>query len=210
MLRTRIKFCGIRRAADAKAAVDLGVDAIGFVLVPQSRRYIAPERAARLRAQLPPFVAAVALLMDASAADVQRAIDLLRPDLLQFHGREEPSFCAGFGLPYIKAVAMGGAGAPAREEKRFRSAAALLLDSHAVGAMGGRGETFDWSKAAKLRRPIVLAGGLTPQNVGQGIRRLRPYAVDVSSGIELRPGVKDLDKMRAFVKAVRRADETAK
>jgi phosphoribosylanthranilate isomerase len=210
VFRTRIKFCGIRRAADAKSAVDLGVDAIGFVLVPQSKRFIAAERAAKLRTQLPPFVSAVALFMDASAADVRRAIEVLQPDLLQFHGREEPSFCAAFGLPYVKAIAMGGVSTPAREERRFRAAAALLLDSHVPGAMGGRGETFDWSKVAKLRRPVVLAGGLTPHNVGQGIRRLRPYAVDVSSGIELKPGVKDLDKMRAFVKAVRRADETAK
>lgn len=210
MLRTRIKFCGIRRPADAKAAVDLGVDAIGFVLVPQSKRYVAPEQAAKLRAQLPPFVSAVALFMDAPAADVLEAIDVLRPDLLQFHGREEPSFCAMFGLPYMKAVAMAGTSAPTREARRFAGAAALLLDSHAPGAMGGRGETFDWSKVRTLRHPLVLAGGLTPQNVGQGIRTLRPYAVDVSSGIEQRPGVKDLDKMRAFVKAVRRADEKAK
>ena len=155
MSRTRIKFCGIRRPVDAKAAVDLGVDAIGFVLVPQSRRHIAPERAARLRAQLPPFVSAVALFMDASAEDVRHAIDVLRPDLLQFHGREEPSFCAAFGLPYMKAVAMGGTVAPAREARRFAGAAALLLDSHAPGAMGGRGETFDWSKVRALRGPVV-------------------------------------------------------
>ncbi|MEQ1438196.1 phosphoribosylanthranilate isomerase [Fontimonas sp. SYSU GA230001] len=207
MFRTRIKFCGIRRAADARAAVELGVDAIGFVLVAQSRRYIAPERAARLRAQLPPFVSAVALFMDATAEEVRRSVDLLRPDLLQFHGHEDPAFCASFGVPYMKAIGMGGASAPARSARRFGSAAALLLDGHAPGAMGGSGETFDWSKVGGLRRPLVLAGGLTPRNVGLAIRALRPYAVDVSSGIEQKPGVKDLDKMRAFVKAVRRADE---
>lgn len=204
--RTRIKFCGIRRKADAEAAVGLGVDALGFVLVPQSRRYLAPEAAATVRKALPPFVDAVALFMDAPAVEVQRAIDVLRPDLLQFHGREDPMFCASFGLPYLKAIAMGEGRSPGGELRRFRSAAAVLLDAHVPGGMGGRGEPFDWSQAIRTRTPIILAGGLTPQNVGSGIRQLRPYAVDVSSGIELRPGVKDLDKMRAFVRAVRRAD----
>lgn len=208
--RTRIKFCGIRRKADAEAAVGLGVDALGFVLVPRSKRFITPEKAAVVRASVPPFVSIVALFMDADAADVQLAIDALRPDMLQFHGQEDAAFCASFGLPYLKAVAMGAKTSLPREAKRFRSAAALLLDAHAPGTMGGRGETFDWTQVAPIRTPVILAGGLTPQNVGRGIRGLRPYAVDVSSGIELRPGIKDLDKMRAFVKAVKRADEAFK
>ncbi|MES0874462.1 phosphoribosylanthranilate isomerase [Sinimarinibacterium thermocellulolyticum] len=208
MFRTRIKFCGIRRAVDAALAVDLGVDALGFVLVPASKRYLDPERAALLRAKLPPLVTSVALFMDADAAFVQRAIELLRPHLLQFHGGETPAFCASFGLPYVKAVAMGGAVDLAREARRHRHASALLLDSHVPGDMGGSGKTFDWARATASRKPLILAGGLTPQNVGRGIRALRPYAVDVSSGIEARPGVKDAQKMRAFVAAVRRADRS--
>lgn len=206
MSRTRIKFCGIRRAADAAAAVDLGVDALGFVMVPASKRYMGAERAATIRAKLPPLVTAVALLMDADAAFVQLAIDALRPDLLQFHGSESPEFCASFGLPYVKAVAMGGDGDLRREARRYRDASALLLDSHAPGEPGGSGRAFDWARAGTPARPLILAGGLTPQNVGRGIRALRPYAVDVSSGIESRPGVKDAEKMRAFVDAVWRAD----
>lgn len=208
MSRTRIKFCGIRRAADAAAAIDLGVDALGFVMVPASQRYLTPERAAAIRAKLPPLVSAVALFMDADAGFVQLAIDALQPDLLQFHGSEGAGFCASFGLPYVKAVAMGAGADPRREARRHPRASALLLDGHAPGALGGSGETFDWSRAAAVKRSLILAGGLTPQNVGRGIRALRPYAVDVSSGIETRPGVKDAGKMRAFVEAVRRADRS--
>lgn len=210
MTRTRIKFCGIRRVADAEAAVGLGVDALGFVLVPQSRRYLPPQRAAAIRKRLPPFVSAVALFMDAAAAEVQLAIDVLRPDLLQFHGREDPAFCASFGLPYLKAVAMQADVSLARQARDYRDAAALLLDAHAPGTMGGSGQTFDWSGVAQTKRPVVLAGGLDSRNVGRAIRAVRPYAVDVSSGIETRPGVKDPAQMRAFVQAVRRVDGTVR
>jgi phosphoribosylanthranilate isomerase len=203
---TRIKFCGLRRAADVRQAALLGVDAIGFVLVPRSRRYLSPEQAARLRATLPPFVAAVALFQDAAAAQVQQAIDVLRPDLLQFHGAEDAAFCASFGLPYLKAVAMGARQSLPTAARRYRDAAGLLLDSHAPGEMGGSGKTFQWARFPALRVPVVLAGGLTPKNVGAAIRAVRPYAVDVSSGIETAPGIKDWAKMRDFVAAVRKAD----
>ncbi|SFF31367.1 phosphoribosylanthranilate isomerase [Fontimonas thermophila] len=206
MTRTRIKFCGIRRKQDAELAVDLGVDALGFVLVPRSKRYIDPGRAAVIRAGLPPFVTVVALFMDADAGEVQTAIDALRPDVVQFHGREDAAFCASFGLPYIKAVAMSGPTDLSRTARQFRSAQALLLDAHAPGAMGGSGKTFDWSCIKPVGLPLVLAGGLTADNVGRAVRTVRPYAVDVSSGIERRPGVKDPERMRAFVRAVRRAD----
>lgn len=208
MSRTRIKFCGIRRVADAAAAVDLGVDALGFVMVPASKRHLAPERAAAIRAKLPPLVSTVALFMDADAGFVQLCIDALRPELLQFHGTESAAFCASFGLPYVKAVAMGAGANLRREARLHRQASALLLDSHAPGAMGGSGRAFDWASAGAVAKPLILAGGLNPQNVGRGIRELRPYAVDVSSGIESRPGVKDAAKMRAFVEAVRRADRS--
>jgi len=208
--RTRIKFCGITRDKDAQAGVELGADALGFVLVPASRRYVAPERAAAIRRRLPPFVSAVALFQDADASFVQEAVDALRPELLQFHGDEDAEFCASFGLPYLKAVAMGEKQSLAAQARRFRDAAGLLLDSHARGGLGGRGEAFDWSRVTAVKAPLVLAGGLTPANVGGAVRQLRPYAVDVSSGIETKPGIKDHDKMQAFIEAVRRADKRAK
>lgn len=208
MTRTRIKFCGITRDRDARAAIALGVDALGFVLVPASPRYIPADKAAKLRAALPPFVAAVALFKDADAGFVQDAIDRLQPALLQFHGEESPDFCASFGLPYLKAVAMGEKQSLSAQASRYRDAAGLLLDSHARGGMGGRGETFDWSRVTAVKAPLVLAGGLNPGNVGRAVRELRPYGVDVSSGIEAKPGIKDPEKMRAFVDAVRRADKS--
>lgn len=191
-------------------AVALGVDALGFVLVPASPRYLAAEAAAKLRSRLPPFVTAVALFKDADSSFVQQAIDALRPELLQFHGAESPEFCASFGLPYLKSVAMKGRVSLRAEARRHAAAQALLLDGHAPGQMGGSGETFDWTAVAAVRKPLVLAGGLTAKNVGQGIRLLRPHAVDVSSGIERKPGIKDPDQMSAFVNAVRRADQRLK
>ncbi len=184
----------------------LGVDAVGFVLVPQSRRVVDLKRAAAIRAGLPPFVDAVALFMDAAEADVRRAINAIRPDLLQFHGAESPEFCASFGLPYLKAIAMKGAVNLGKESRRYKLSRGLLLDGNAPGAMGGQGETFDWSQVQAVKQPLVLAGGLNPANVARAVRLVRPYAVDVSSGIETRPGIKDPEKMGAFVQAVRRAD----
>lgn len=210
MNRTRIKFCGITRDKDARAGVVLGVDALGFVLVPASPRYISADKAAAIRRKLPPFVDAVALFKDADAAFVQEAVNALRPDLLQFHGAEDPDFCASFGLPYLKAVAMGEKQSLAAQARRYRGAAGLLLDSHAKGGMGGRGEAFDWRRVTPVKATLVLAGGLNPTNVGGAVKQLRPYAVDVSSGIEAKPGIKDHDKMRAFVEAVRKADKNTK
>jgi phosphoribosylanthranilate isomerase len=208
--RTRIKFCGITREKDAQAAIALGVDALGFVLVPASSRHIPAEKAAAIRRRLPPFVSTVALLKDADAGFVQDAIDILKPDLLQFHGEEPADFCESFGLPYLKAVAMGEKQSLAALARRYKTATGLLLDSHSKGGMGGRGESFDWSRVTAVKAHLVLAGGLNPANVGRAIRQLRPYAVDVSSGIEAKPGIKDHDKMRAFAEAVRRADKTSK
>jgi phosphoribosylanthranilate isomerase len=206
--RTRIKFCGITRAEDAQAAVALGVDALGFVLVPGSPRWIEPQAANGILRGLPPLVSVVALLQDAAAAQVQAAIDALRPDLLQFHGAETPEFCASFGLPYLKAVAMRGLKQPlAQLALDYAGAAALLLDGHAAGEQGGQGRSFDWAGVtAGLGKPLILAGGLNPDNVAEAIRTVRPYAVDVSSGIEAKPGIKDSGKMAAFVRQVRAAD----
>lgn len=209
MSRTRIKFCGIRRKADAQAAVALGVDAIGFVLVPQSKRHVDLPRASAIRATLPPFVDAVALFMNPTAAEVRVAIRAFEPDLLQFHGTETPEFCASFGRPWLKAIAMKGEVKLAREARRYAQARGLLLDGNAPGAMGGQGETFDWSQVQAVKQPLILAGGLNPANVARAVRLVRPFAVDVSSGIERGPGIKDTEKMRAFVQAVRRADGRA-
>jgi phosphoribosylanthranilate isomerase len=204
--RTRIKFCGITRPADAEAAVRLGADAIGLVLVPASARFIELAPAVIIRRRLPAFVQAVALFLDAPAEAVKRAVGELQPDLLQFHGNEGPEFCASFGRPYLRAVPMQGAIDLAGWERRFAGAAGLLLDAHAAGELGGQGRTFEWG-AIRATRPFVLAGGLTPDNVGAAIRAARPHAVDVSSGIEQAPGVKDEAKMRRFIEEVRNADE---
>lgn len=205
MSRTRVKFCGIARPVDGDAAVRLGVDAIGLVLAPGSPRFIRLEQAAIIRRRLPPFVQAVALFRNAPAAEVHEAVARLHPDLLQFHGEESPEYCAGFGLPYLRAVPMKGVVELSDWERRFASAAALLLDAHAPDEAGGQGRTFDWS-AVRAQRPYVLAGGLTPDNVGAAVKALRPHAVDVSTGIESAPGIKDEDRMRRFIEAVRQAD----
>lgn len=207
MNRTRIKFCGITRAEDARLAASLGVDAIGLVLVPQSPRYLDPEAARELGRALPPFVSRVALLMDADADFVARVVDRLRPDVLQFHGAEPPAFCRAFARPYVKTVPMVGAQQDLGDwSRRYADAAALLLDGHAAGELGGQGRRFDWSGACGSGQPLILAGGLAADNVGEAIRRLRPYAVDVSSGIEYAPGLKDAARMQQFIEEVRRAD----
>ena len=205
--RTRIKFCGITRVEDAEAAARLGADAIGLVLAPESPRFIALAQAAIIRRRLPPFVQAVALFRNADAASVRAAVEALQPDLLQFHGDESPEHCASFGRPYLRAVPMRGAVDLAQWERRFATASALLLDAHGDGEQGGTGRTFDWS-AIRASRPFVLAGGLAPGNVGAAIRAARPYAVDVSSGIEQAPGVKDEARMRRFIEEARKADES--
>lgn len=205
--RTRIKFCGITRIEDALAAAALGVDALGLVFAEGSPRQLELPAAAAIRRRIPPLVTVVSLLRNHSAAHVREVIAAVRPDLLQFHGDEEPAFCASFGLPYLKVVGMKGLHRPLAEIARdYAGAAALLLDGHAPGEAGGRGESFDWSAIAVIDQPVVLAGGLRPENVAGAIRIARPYAVDVSSGIEAAPGIKDSGKMEAFVRQVRGAD----
>jgi phosphoribosylanthranilate isomerase len=211
---SRIKFCGMTRAGDVAQAVALGVDCIGLVFAARSPRRLDAAVARELRMQLPAHVAAVALFMDNGADEIRRVIAQVQPDLLQFHGSEDDGFCRGFGLPYWKAIAMGGADAAVDAEalaQRFPGATAFLFDSHAAGEAGGSGRGFDWTRvpAALERlcgRQVLLAGGLHPDNVGDAIRTARPWGVDVSSGIEASPGIKDADKMRRFVEAVRRAD----
>jgi phosphoribosylanthranilate isomerase len=206
--RTRIKFCGLTRAEDVAEACALGVDAIGFVFAERSKRRLSPEPAADLRAGLQPFVDAVALFMDNDADEVRSIIAAVRPTILQFHGGETDAFCSGFGLPYLKAIAMGDAvGDLAAQIHRYPCAAGFLLDSHVSGEAGGSGHRFDWSRIpADFPSPYLLAGGLDPDNVFEAIRSTGCWGVDVSSGIESAPGVKNHERMRRFAAEVRRAD----
>jgi phosphoribosylanthranilate isomerase len=204
----RIKFCGITRAEDARVAAALGVEAIGFVFTRRSQRYVGVAQARAMRDALPPFMSVVALFMDDEPAWVEDVIAGVQPDLLQFHGNESAGFATSFARPYLKAIPMHGADARAIAQVHPR-ASGFLLDSHAPGAAGGSGQPFDWSRAPQLARPVVLAGGLGAANVAQAIAVVRPYAVDVSSGIEVAPGIKDAARMRAFVEAVRSAPSRA-
>ena len=206
--RTRIKFCGLTRSEDVAEACALGVDAVGFVFAARSRRRLSPQSAAALRDGLHPFVDAVALFMDNDAEEVRSSIAAVRPTILQFHGAESDDFCAGFGLPYLKAIAMGDAsGDVVPEMRRYPRALGFLLDANARGEAGGSGHTFDWSSIpVDCPRPYLLAGGLHPDNVFDAIRGTGCWGVDVSSGIESAPGVKNHERMRRFVKEVRRAD----
>ena len=205
-LRTRVKICGITRIEDATAAANAGADAIGLVFYPPSPRFLSNERAREVRDALPPFVQTVALFVNADAAQVAQVIGRVHPAMLQFHGDEPPQFCAQFGLPYVKACRVK-AGVDALEYLRpFSGAAAWLFDSH-VPEYGGVGASFDWSLLPAAReRPFILSGGLARENVAEAIRRVRPWGVDVSSGVESAKGIKDGAKIAAFIAEVRNAD----
>jgi phosphoribosylanthranilate isomerase len=207
-VRTRIKICGITRTQDARAAAEAGADAIGLVFYPPSPRYLSTERAAEIRDALPPFVQTVALFVNADAAQVAQVLGRVRPALLQFHGEETPEFCAQFGMPFVKACRVKP-GVDALEYLRpYSRAAAWLFDSH-VPEYGGIGESFDWSllpAAGRIERPVILSGGLSRENIAEAIRRVRPWGVDVSSGVESAKGVKDGAKIAAFIAEVRNAD----
>lgn len=206
MARTRIKFCGITQLEDVQVAVDLGVDAIGLVFCPASPRAINVQQACTLIDRCGPFITSVGLFMNQDAGTISSLIDKVPVDMLQFHGDETEQFCCSFGLPYFKSVAMGGEGQTVSESD-YASASALLLDSNELGQPGGSGKQFNWQNIPALERPIILAGGLDPNNVSDAIRQVQPYAVDVSSGIESAKGKKDINKMKNFVTAVRDADE---
>ena len=205
-MRTRIKICGITRPGDAVAAAQAGADAIGLVFYPPSPRFLNVERAREIRDALPPFVQAVALFVNPDAAQVAQAIGRVHPALLQFHGEETPDFCAQFGLPYVKACRVTQGVDLLKYLRTFSTASGWLLDAH-VEEYGGVGASFDWSLVpARLERPLVLSGGLTRENVGEAVRRVRPWAVDVSSGVESSKGIKDAAKIAAFIAEVRNAD----
>ncbi len=206
--RTRIKLCGLSRSEHLGLAADLGVDAVGLVFYGPSARCVDPNRAAEMAAVCPPFVTLTGLFVNPSAAEVEQVLARVPLDCLQFHGDESNDFCRQFGRPWIKAVRMEPALAVADELERWPDARGLLLDAWHPEQPGGTGLTFDWSLIPeRWRGRIVLAGGLTPDNVGQAIQQVRPWAVDVSGGIEHRKGDKDSALMAAFVAAVRQEDE---
>ena len=208
MPHTRVKICGITRVQDALCAAEHGADAIGLVFYERSPRHLSIEQAAAICAELPAFVTTVALFKDAGADTVHRALEALPLDLLQFHGSEEAAFCTQFSRPYIKALAMQQSAEQVKAQaEQYASARGLLLDSHAPGEAGGSGEVFDWNTIPSLARPLILAGGLSVDNVATAIHTVKPYAVDISSGVESEPGIKDAALIAAFMQAVRNSND---
>jgi phosphoribosylanthranilate isomerase len=204
--RTRIKICGFTREVDVDAAVAAGADALGLNLYPKSARAVTVARAAELARRLPPFVVPVLLFVNASRDDTERALDAVPNALLQFHGDETPAECRAPGRPYLRAARMAPGFNLLDFAAQFDDAQALLLDAH-VDGYGGGGRAFDWSSVpSDVPLPVVLSGGLSPANVIDGITRVRPWAVDVSSGVEIAKGIKDAGLMSRFCEAVRAAD----
>lgn len=204
---TRIKICGITRPEDAEQAAKLGADAIGLVFYGPSPRYVDIEQACAVVDVLPPFVTSVGLFVNASADEINAVLEQVNLDLLQFHGDESPEFCASFERPWIKAIRMAEGVDLHAEAERYSESSGLLLDAYHPALPGGTGESFDWTRIpADLPTTVVLAGGLSAQNVGEAIHTVQPYAVDVSGGVEAQKGIKDWGKMADFVAAVRAAD----
>jgi len=204
---TAVKICGITRPEDALAAAHCGAHAIGLVFYRPSPRYVAPEKAREIIRVLPPFVTAVGLFVDAPAAEVREVLSMAQVNLLQFHGAETPAFCRSFGLPYLKAVRVRAGVDLLQYASDYHDAKALLLDAFVDGTHGGTGATFDWNLVPRgLPLPVVLSGGLDAGNVTEAIRKVRPWAVDVSSGVEMGKGIKDAAKIAAFMSGVRNAD----
>jgi phosphoribosylanthranilate isomerase len=202
----RIKICGLTREADVEAAVAAGADAVGFVFYAKSPRAVTPRRARQLAKLLPPFVTPVGLFVNASEAELQAGLDALPNMLVQFHGDESPADCDRIHRPYLRAARMAPGADLVDFAARFSSAQAILLDAHVEG-YGGGGKVFDWSLIPpNVSSHLVLSGGLNAANVGDGIARVRPWAVDVSSGVEVSKGIKSADLIHEFCRAVRRAD----
>ena len=202
---TRIKICGLKRAKDMQVAIEAGADALGLVFYPPSPRFIDPEQAVRLAGMAPPFVSVVGLFVNAEAKQVSELLAAVPIHLLQFHGDEDEAYCRQFGRPYIKAARMRPGLDLLQYAASFPSAQAILVDAFVEG-YGGSGKSFDWNLIPNsMSKPLVLSGGLDADNVGEAIRRVRPAAVDVSSGVEAAKGIKDADKIRSFIAAARAA-----
>ncbi len=201
--RTRVKVCGITRVEDAVNAAESGADAIGLVFYDKSPRYITVKKAAEIAESLPPFVSKVALFVNASDEVIRTVLDIVPVDILQFHGEESQKICQGYGWPYIKAIRMRDDVDLLKLSHVYADASALLLDSFVEGTQGGTGQKFDWSRVpADLDKPIILAGGLTAENVAAAITEVSPYAVDVSGGVEIEKGIKDAAKIEEFIQEV--------
>ena len=206
-METRVKICGITREQDASAAIECGADALGFVFYEPSPRHVSVDQAAAIVCGLPPFVTTVALFVDADTDLIDRVVGEVGVDLLQFHGHESPEDCTRHRRPWIRAIAMRPGMDLIAVQARFAAGRGLLLDAYRPGVPGGTGETFDWNQIPDALAPrIVLAGGLNASNVGRAVRQVRPFAVDVSGGVEAARGIKDPDKIKAFIEEVRRAE----
>ncbi|MCK0546395.1 phosphoribosylanthranilate isomerase [Pseudomonas syringae] len=203
MSAVRSKICGITRIEDALAAAEAGADAIGLVFYPKSPRAVTVLQARAIIAALPPFITTVGLFVNASRCELNETLDAVALDMLQFHGDETPEQCDGYHRPYIKALRVKAGDDIAGVCRTYRNARGVLLDTYVEGVPGGTGETFDWALIPDdLDKPVILAGGLTSANVAQAIAQVRPYAVDVSGGVEKSKGIKDREKIRAFMSAV--------
>ena len=206
MSNVRSKICGITRIEDALAAAEAGADAIGFVFYAKSPRAVDVRQARAIIAELPPFVTTVGLFVNASRCELNEILEVVPLDLLQFHGDETPHDCEGYNRPWIKALRVRPGDDLEAACRLYAGARGVLLDTYVPGIPGGTGEAFDWSLVpARLSKPIILAGGLSAQNVGQAIAQVRPYAVDVSGGVEQAKGIKDAAKIEAFMRAVKQA-----
>ena len=204
----RVKVCGITRVEDALVAVQHGADAIGFVFWPQSARFVSPVQAREIVLRLPPFVSAVGVYVDPSPEWVEETSTITGVNLLQFHGEESPEFCDQFMLPYIKALRVREGMDLLQYGKLYQNAKGLLLDTYAAGMPGGTGQIFDWNLIpSDFPLPLVLSGGLNPDNVVNAIRQVRPWAVDVSSGVEVAKGIKDVNKISAFMQGVKNCED---
>ena len=207
-MRTRVKICGITSVADGLAAARQGADAVGLIFYRPSPRLVPLERARDIAASLPPFVARVAVFVNPTGEEVRAVIRACRPDLLQFHGEETPEECRGFGVPYLRAARVRPGVDLLEFLSPFDDAAGWLLDAYRPDLYGGTGEAFDWGLIPqRLARPVVVSGGLEAHNVADAIRRIRPWAVDVSSGVESTKGVKDEQLIAEFIAGVRNADQ---
>lgn len=203
---TRVKMCGITRPQDGLAAAAAGADAIGLVFYAKSPRNVPLDQAAAIARALPPFVSSVALFVNPTPAEVDAVLQQVRPDLLQFHGEESPEFCRSFGVPYLKAARVRPDSDLLQFAASFADAQGFLLDAWSEAGHGGTGERFDWNLIPpNLPKPLILAGGLTPENVRLAIETVHPWAVDVSSGIEQSKGIKDAARIAAFIKEVENA-----
>lgn len=202
-MRTRIKICGITRVEDARIAVALGADAIGLVFYAPSPRSVGIAQARAIIAAIPPFVTTVGLFVDPAQDQVESVLRSCPLNLLQYHGDEAPDFCSSFGLPYIKAARVRADADLVQYLSPYHAAQGWLLDAYHEQLYGGTGESFDWKLIPRdLARPVILSGGLTPDNVGAAVRQVKPWAVDVSSGVEAAKGVKDAAKIAAFIAGV--------